>query len=404
MSFDAAAFWLAAGLLAYLYAGYPLLMTAAAALTRPRPRGPVHDRDLPRVTVIVTAFNEAPHIADRLENLLALDYPRERLDIVVASDGCTDGTVERARSFEARGVSVCAFAFRRGKPAMLNDLVPRAEGEIVVLADARQRFGRGALRSLVARFEDPAVGAASGELILEDARPDGGGAVGRGVGLYWKYEKHIRRVESRVDSMVGATGAIYAIRRALYRRIPEDTVLDDVVVPMEVVRAGRRVVFESAALAFDRVAAQAGEEFRRKTRTLAGGFQLFSRQRWLLNPRANRLWLQTVSHKGLRLLAPVLLVVALVTSARLAASSPFFAVALAAQAAFYAAAAVGAVLRARGRPSRLLGVPFTFCLLNLATIAGFWRFVAGRQAVTWERARAAAPTAGWMPRLRRVRS
>ena len=166
-----------------------------------------------------------------------------------------------------------AFAVRRGKAAVLNDVVPRASGAIVVLADARQRFEPDTVRALTRPFADPAVGAVSGELILTET-PDGP-TVGRGVGVYWRYEKLIRKSESRVDSTVGATGAIYAIRRELFEPIPEDTLLDDVLIPLRIVRRGYRVLFEPAARAWDRVAASAGEELARKVRTLAGNFQLF---------------------------------------------------------------------------------------------------------------------------------
>ena len=370
-------------LLAYVYLGYPLLMTAVAALRDPG-GGPASDAPAqwPIVTVIVTAYNEGPRIGPRIDNLLSLDYPRDRLEILIGSDGSTDSTVSQARAAAARGVHVHAFAVRRGKPAMLNHLVPRARGSIVVLADARQRFEKGALAALVARFHDPAVGAVSGALLLtQPATPT---AVGSGVGFYWRYETHIRRVESRIDSMVGATGAIYALRRHLFTPIPDDTILDDVLIPMQVMRAGYRVVFEGRAVAFDEVARHGREEFRRKARTLAGTFQLLSRHRWLLDPVRNRLWVQTLSHKALRLICPVLLAGALGSSVALA-DSPVYAGLAIAQVLFYLAAIQGAFSRHGGRWSRLLSVPYTFCLLNAATVVAFWRFAVTGQAVLWDR-------------------
>jgi glycosyltransferase involved in cell wall biosynthesis len=377
-----AVFWICALLLAYTHAGYPLLVGAWAAL-RPRPfrRGP----EAPRVSVLVPARNEAARIAGRIENLLALDYPPGRFEVLVGSDGSTDRTEQQARAHEGKHVRVLAFPTRRGKAAVLNALVPEARGEIVVLADVRQRFEPGALRALVAPFADPRVGAVSGELLL-GANP-GETAVGEGVGFYWRYEKFIRRSESRVDSTVGATGAIYAIRRRLFVPLPEDTLLDDVLVPMRIVRGGYRTVFEPAARAHDRAAATAGEEFRRKVRTIAGNFQLFARNRWLLDPRHNRLWLQVVSHKGLRLVSPVLLAGALAANVALIAS-PLYRATLAVQGAFYAAALTGAVLRNLRKRVPLLTVPYVICLLSWATIVAFARFCAGRQPVTWEPASA----------------
>lgn len=368
--------WTSAFLLAYTYVGYPLLIRRWASL---RARRCHVQNGTPTVSVVVVAHNEAREIEARIENLLSLDYPRDRLEILVASDGSTDGTAQWARAYEPAGVSVMAFEIRRGKPAVLNDLIAKARGEIVVLADARQRFERGGLRALVAPFADPEVGAVSGELILTP-NPEHT-AVGTGVGFYWRYEKFIRWSESQVDSSVGATGAIYAIRRELFERIPDDTILDDVLIPMRIVRRGYRVLFEPSARAYDRVASRAREEFARKVRTISGNFQLFAREGWLLNPRRNRLWFQTVSHKVLRLGSPLFFLVAFGTNFALAGEALYREMLLA-QLLFYAAALTGSALRNARRRLPLLSVPYTVCLLNWATVVAFYRFVSGRQPVT----------------------
>lgn len=378
MSIAEVVFWSALALLAYTYAGYPLLVTLAA---RRRPEAASDPDVLPHVTVVIAAYNEEARIRERIANLLEQDYPADRLDVLVGSDGSTDRTAEAVRATGSLHVSVVAFAFRRGKAACLNDLVPRASGDIVVFADARQAFAPDAVRRLVARFGDPRVGAVSGELLL---RPSGPSPVGEGVGLYWRYEKHVRRMESRVDSSVGATGAIYAIRRRLFTPIPADTVLDDVLIPMLIARQGYRVVFEGSALAYDATPPNGRGELARKARTLAGLFQLFSVHRWLLSPARNRLWLQTVSHKALRLCGPVLLAGMLLAS--IAADGLLFDLALGGQVAFYAAALAGGTFGLRGRRvPRLLALPWTFCLLNVAVCVACWRFATGSQRVTWER-------------------
>jgi poly-beta-1,6-N-acetyl-D-glucosamine synthase len=371
----------AIALLFYIYVGYPALMWMWAARRR---RIVASAPTEPLVSVIVVAHNEAARIGGRIENLLAIDYPRERLEIIIASDGSTDETVERARAFQDRSVVVHAFHQRRGKPAVLDEIVPTARGEIVVLADARQRFDAHALRALAAPFVDPRVGAVSGELVLTN---DTDATTGSGVGFYWRYEKLIRRSESGVDSTVGATGAIYAIRRSLFQQIPADTVLDDVLIPMNVVRRGFRVLFEADAVAYDRVAVTTREEFTRKVRTIAGNFQLFVRERWLFNPRRNRLWFQTVSHKAARLVTPLLHVVAFVANVPLAAD-PWLGLLLAVQTVFYASAFGGFLLRNARTRMRLLSVPYAICLLSWATVVAFVRYVSGRQEVTWERASA----------------
>jgi poly-beta-1,6-N-acetyl-D-glucosamine synthase len=379
-----ALFWAAVTALVYTFAGYPALICALARVAaRPVRRAPI----TPSVSVLVAAHNEADVIGGRIENCLALDYPADRLEVVVASDGSTDSTVEVARRYERQrsggpAVRVLAYAWRRGKPSVLNDSIPQCHGEIVVLADARQRYETDAVRRLAENFADPRVGAASGELLLKN---ETGAAVGDGVGAYWRYEKVIRRAESAVYSTVGATGAIYAIRRRLFAAIPADTLVDDVVIPVRIARRGFRVVFDARARAYDRAAATAREEYTRKVRTICGIAQLFARERWLWLP-THRLWLPAVSHKLLRLVTPFLMLTAFVTAALLAPGQPLYAIALVAQTALYAAAAGGAVLRDhRSGPARLLAVPYAFCLLNFTTLVALGRFLTGRQTVQWRK-------------------
>jgi poly-beta-1,6-N-acetyl-D-glucosamine synthase len=404
-------FWVALALLVYVYLGYPAIAWLRRHV-RPKPiaRAPIE----PHVTVVVVAYNEAHRIGRRIENLLSSDYPRERLAIIVGSDGSTDDTVDCALRYEDQGVTVRDFGQRRGKAAVLNDLVAAAEGEIVVLADARQRFEPGAIRTLVANFADVGVGAVSGELHLR--KRSGTSPGGEGTGFYWKYEKFIRANESWAGSTAGATGAIYAIRRDLFEPIPPDTILDDVLIPMQIVRKGYRVIFEAGARAHDLIAMNPREDFIRKARTIAGTFQLFSRYPWMLNPLRCRVWFEALSHKALRLAIPVLHVAVLAANVALV-GGVLYRVLLAGQAVFYAAALMGyfqarpersrrarierrRILRAdpgrrsyRDRrramraPRRLpvFMIPYTMCLLGWATIVGFSRIVARRQRVTWER-------------------
>ena len=385
-------FWISLLLLAYVYVGYPFVAAVRARL-RPKARhtAPIE----PLVSVIVVAHNEAERIAARIENLLALDYPRDRLQIVIGSDGSTDETAHCARQYENAIVSVQAFGERRGKAAVINSLVPLVGGEIVVFADARQRFDAGSLRALVANFADPSVGAVSGELML--ATTGATGAAGQGTAFYWRYEKFIRSAEARADSTIGATGAIYAIRRSLFEAIPSDTLLDDVLIPLRIVRRGYRVLFEAGARAYDTASATAQQEFVRKARTIAGLFQLFARERWLLNPRRNRLWFETVSHKALRLALPLLHASLLLANLALASAGWFYGGMLAGQLMFYAAALVGYAQRQARRRSFVFSVPCAICLLSWATVVGFVRFVTNRQQATWERV--SSPSASSAPAL-----
>jgi len=379
-----ALFWMSMLLLVYVYVGYPVIAAMRARLwTRPRERAPIE----PTVSVVVIAHNEAERIGKRIENLLALEYPRQKLEIVIGSDGSTDQTVERARRYERFGVIVRAFQQHRGKPAVVNALVPTVRGEIVVFADARQRFDSQTIRQLVANFADRHVGAASGELVITAA--DGTAAAGHGAALYWRYEKFIRSAEGRVDSTIGATGAIYAIRRELFEPIPDDTLLDDVLIPLRIVRRGYRVVFEPQARAYDGASSTALQEFVRKTRTIAGLFQLIAREGWLLNPFQNRLWFETLSHKVFRVALPMFHV-SLVASNIALADWGFFGLLLTLQMSFYALALIGFIQRNARRRAMVFSAPCAMCLLLWATIVGFYRFITHRQQVTWERVPAPA--------------
>ncbi len=374
-----ATFWLAALLLVYIYVGYPVV-ARLRALVKPHARvtAPLE----PHVSIVVIAYNEAERIEAKIQNLLALDYPADRLEILVGSDGSTDDTVACARRYESERVKVHAFHRRRGKPAVINALVPRTRGEIVVFADARQRFEPGAVRALVSNFADPSAGVVSGCLVLEER---GAAAAGHGSAFYWRYERLIRATESRSGSCVGATGAIYAMRRELFEPIPEDTILDDVVVPIRAVRRGYRILFEPNAKAYDSTSTTAVQEFTRKTRTIAGTFQLFAREPWLLNPARNPLWFETVSHKGLRLTLPLMHAALLAATVLLVGSGWLYQFAGAGQAVFYAAAAAGWTRRHAQRRMMALTLPYTICLLCWATVVGCARFLAKRQQVTWER-------------------
>jgi len=372
------AFWLAAAVVVYAYLGYPALILLAARLL---PAPPVRKDDTtPPVTVLIVARNEEAFLEEKLKSVLAIDYARDRLEIIVASDGSTDRTEAIAAGFASEGVRLLALPGPRGKAAALNDGVAAARNEILVLTDARQPVAPDAVRELVAFFSDPTVGAVSGELHLV-APP---GAPAQGVGLYWRYEKQVRRAESRFDSTVGVTGALYAVRKALFPRLDPRTILDDVAVPSQVVLAGYRVLFAPEARAWDRIPESPGREYRRKVRTLAGNYQLMALCPVLLNPFRNRLFWQLVSHKLSRLAVPWCLAVVLGTSAGLARGSLFYAAALAAQVALYTLAGLGWWRVRRRQPLRWASLPYTFALLNLAAARALLGFLRGTETATWK--------------------
>ena len=379
------AFWLSAAVVLYAYAGYPVLIALAARLW-PAPR--VRQEEItPAVTLILVVHNEEDCLEEKLGNALALDYPRERLEILVASDGSTDGTEAIAARFAARGVRLLALP-AGGKTAAINQAVPHARGDILVMTDARQALASDAVRRLVAYFADPTVGAVSGELHLV-ASP---GSAVEGVGLYWKYEKLLRRAESRFDSTVGVTGAFYALRKELFVPLDPRTILDDVAIPMRLALAGRRVLFAPEARAWDRVEPSAQREYRRKVRTLAGNYQLIALYPTFLHPLRNRLFWQLVSHKLLRLAVPWCLLVLLLASARLSvAGAALYRAVLTAQALFYLLAMTGWLQSRRRRPLRLTSVPYAFLLLNVAAARALAGFLRGTQTAAWRGAAARVP-------------
>jgi len=375
IGFASEVFAISALALVHVFAGYPLWV---AALARWRPR-PVQRRAwTPRVTAVLAVHDGAAHVRAKLEGLLALDYPAERLDIVVACDGCRDDTAACARALGDARIRVLEFAERRGKAACLNDAVAEARGEVLLMTDVRQRLEPDALRQLVANLGDAQVGAVGGQLRLFDAHT----GFARGIDAYWRYETLIRASESRSGSVIGVSGALYAMRRALFRPLPAGTVLDDVLVPMQVAAAGLRVVYEPAAVAWDGSSQQPREEQRRKIRTLAGNYQLVQLAPWLLLPWRNPLWFRFVSHKLLRLLAPWLLLALALSATLLATRHALFAATALGLLAALAAVVAGRLLPTLGgrRPVRLLTA---FCYLNLFAAQALLAFARNRRLHLW---------------------
>jgi len=378
-------FWIFLIAVIYTYFGYPLVVMAWSAF---KPWPVAKGNFEPAVSVIISVWNEEAVIARRIQNLLEQDYPKEKMEILIGSDGSSDRTAELARSFNDARVVFCDFKERRGKMAVLNDLVGRARHEVLVFGDGRQTFAPNAIRELVRNFADATIGAVSGSLVLSE----GEGGTGKGVGLYWRYEKFLRRAEGRIHSTVGVTGAIYAIRKELYCRIPEHVVLDDMYVPLKIIEAGRRVIFDEAALAFDKVAESSGEESRRKARTLFGNYQIFALFPGLFLPRKSPVAVQFFSHKFLRVVAPFLLIAIFLLNIALADHAAIYFWLMIGEFVFYLMAFAGGVLRHETRGLKrllrnLFYVPYVFCLLNFSAVLGFVRFLLKDQKATWEKAK-----------------
>ena len=374
-----ALFWVPFWLLVYIYLGYPLLVALLARFFGQEPRrAPI----TPSVSFVIPAYNEQAYLEQKIRNTLALDYPREQLEIIVASDGSTDRTNAIAGAFAGQAVRLIALPENVGKAAMLSQVVPRVRGEFVVFSDTSGELEPQALRQLIQRFADPRVGCVSG---LYRLKREGGDVRGEGEGLYWRYEMFLKRQESRLHSILGAHGALYAVRQTLFPALEPTAINDDYLVPMRIVAQGYRAVQEPHAVCREQELASLEGEFARRRRIAAGNCQQVILLRGLLHPRHGWVSFCFFSHKVLRTLAPFFLLATLLATPALVA--PWGMLAWVAQVLLYGAAGLGYLAQRRGRHIPLLSFPFYFCLGNLAMLAGLVNYMASGGRPAWERSR-----------------
>jgi cellulose synthase/poly-beta-1,6-N-acetylglucosamine synthase-like glycosyltransferase len=371
-------FWMSFAALVYTYVGYPLLL---AVLSRLRPRAIRRAEHTPVVSVIITAYNEERDLAAKLENTLALDYPAEKLEIIVASDCSTDGTDQIAAAYAGRGIRLHRQPERLGKTAAQNAAVALARGEILVFSDATSHYRPDVLRALVPNFADPIVGCVAGQLVYVDpARTN----VGRGSRSYWGYETFLKRHESRLGSLVGVSGCLYAVRRSAYVPL-YDEACSDFLIATKMVEQGLRAVYEPGAVCTEETNRRTDRELRMRVRIITRTVSDLWRHRGMMNPlRGGFYAVQLVSHKLLRYLVPFFLLGCLGASVLLAPRSDFFVAVLLLQAVFYGAAAAAWVLERCGARSGLLALPLYFVLANLASLIGVFKFLRGECYVRWE--------------------
>jgi len=377
-------FWLLFSVIFYCYFGYPLIILGLAKIFgRPIQKA----GQVLHVSVVISVYNEADVLERKISNLFSLDYPKDKIEILISSDGSTDRTNNILKGIKNEHFRFIENSQRRGKMANINRLLELARGEIVVFTDARQILAANAIWELVANFKDPKVGCVSGELFFSSK--DGGMA--KGINLYWNYEKFIRVQESRIHSMLGATGAIYAIRKELFTKIPENIILDDMFVPLQIIKKGYRAIVDGEAKAFDEVAESSAEEYQRKTRTLFGNYQIFGLFPELFIPLMSPIAFQIISHKLLRVLIPFFLIALFLINIALV-RRPFFNKAILLQIIFYLMAMMGGLARDKNYGIlkfvlKVCYVPYVFCLLNFSALVGFWKFLTRGQYVTWQKAR-----------------
>ncbi len=376
-------FWLCVALVLWVYAGYPLLLLAITRFSRRRPAP--HAAHEPMVTLIISAYNEAKVIRQKLENSLALDYPRERLEIIVISDCSDDETDAIVKEYEDRGVRLIRMAERGGKTAGLNFAVPQARGEVVIFSDANALYHSLTAHHLVRNFADPTVGCVTGESHYQVDENAADSAASEN--LYWRYELALKRMESAVSSLVGGDGAIYAIRKARFRQMRLED-LSDFVNPLQIVAQGYRNVYEPQAVSFEGGAESFEKEFHRKVRIVNRAWRGLWRVRQVLNPfRFGFFTLQVISHKLLRWLVPMFMAGALFANQFLLNSGKFYQAFAVLQISFYVLAMIGGLRSHRPSISKLFYVPYYFCLVNYASLLGIISNYRGQKFAVWNTVR-----------------
>ncbi len=374
-------FILSTVVLFYTYVGYPLLVYTVSLFKPQRSERGVFE---PAVTVIITAYNEEKDLPAKLENTLALEYPKDKLEIIVASDHSTDRTDEIVRSFESRGVKLYRQPERLGKTAAQNTAVEMAQGEIILFSDATTTYRPDVLRALLPNFNDRTVGCASGKLIYVDPANTG---IGTGARSYWSYETFLKEAESRACSLIGVSGCLYAVRRSAYVPMYPEA-CSDFLIATKIYEQGLKTVYEPGAVCTEETNRQAGRELQMRVRVITQTYTDLWRHLYMMNPlRSGFYAVQLFSHKVLRYSIPLWLTLLLVSSIILSFSYDLFLVILLLQLAFYGIAVLSWLLVKGGRSTALTAVPQYFVLANAASVIAFFRFIRGERLSTWETVR-----------------
>ena len=370
--------WSSVAAFGYVYLGYPLLVYLVSRLF---PKTVERGDFEPTVTILITAYNEEKDLRAKLENTLAIKYPSEKLEILVASDGSTDRTDEIVREFSARGIKLFRQEGRKGKTYTQNEAVKRAAGEIILFSDATTVYQSDVLEKILPNFADQTVGCVAGKLIyVDDSRSD----VGAGARRYWNYETFIKESESRACSLIGASGCLYAVRKSVYQPMYAEACSDFLICTI-VYRQNFRSVYEPAAVCVEETNRRSDKELQMRVRVIAQTFTDLWRNREMLNPfRSGFFAVELVSHKLLRYLAPIFLLMIFSASLLLAFSSIFFLALLFLQILFYAASLIGWLLEYRNRKSGIFVIPLYFLLTNLASLIGIYKFLRGERFAQWE--------------------
>jgi cellulose synthase/poly-beta-1,6-N-acetylglucosamine synthase-like glycosyltransferase len=371
-------FWTSVAALFYAYAGYPLLVYLVSRIAPKRVKRGAFE---PKVTILITAYNEEKAIRQKLENTFLIDYPAEKLEILVASDGSTDKTDAIVKEFAARGVRLFRQEGRVGKTVTQNNAVLEAAGEIILFSDATTDYRADVLREILPNFADESVGCVAGKLIYFDASDSN---VGKGAKSYWNYETFLKESESRACSLIGASGCLYAVRKSAYRPMYPEACSDFLICTV-IYEQGLRSIYEPRAICMEDTNRQTGKEMQMRVRVILQTFTDLWRNRRMLNPlRSGFYAVELVSHKVLRYAVPLFLLLIFVSNAVLFPVSLVFDLLFLAQVAFYLLAFVGWAFEKAGVRVGVLAIPHYFVLANLASVFGFYKFLRGERFAAWE--------------------
>ncbi|AMP97184.1 Putative transmembrane glycosyltransferase [Pedobacter cryoconitis] len=382
-------FWISIFLIVYTFVGYGFMLYLLVKIKRlfSKPFAFKTDAVLPTVTLMVAAYNEEDIIEDKIRNTLELDYPEDKLQLIFITDGSSDQTAAKVGNFKE--ITLLHQDLRAGKMAAIKRAIPLINGAITVFTDANTFLNAEAIRELVKHYQNPKVGAVAGEKrILVEASADASSA---GEGFYWKYESKLKKLDYELYSNVGAAGELFSIRTALYQPVESDTIIDDHMIAMRIAENGYVIAYEPGAYAMETASADVKEELKRKIRIAAGGMQSILRLKKAANPFRNFVFtFQYISHRVLRwTIVPVLLILVFILNGLIAFSKPvvFYQYLFALQVLFYVLSMIGFYFEQRNIRVKALFVPYYFCMMNYAVLAGILRYYQKNQSAAWEKSK-----------------
>jgi len=374
--------WTSVGAIAYSYCLYPLILLAGVKMRGSSTKQITVANDLPLVSLVVSAYNESAVLEDKIRNMIESDYPSDKIEYIVGSDGSTDRTPEILDRLARPNLKPFIFKLRRGKAAVLNELVANSVGDILIFTDANTMFARDTIRLLVSRLSEKEIGGVCGEMILQN---EGISVGGFGESTYWNYENVLKDVESNFQTIIGATGGVYAIRRSLFRSLPTNkVVVDDFLIPVQVVTQGYSMVYEPKAHAYEKISGSVGGEFKRRVRISAANFHGFSEFSHLLHPRYRFVAFSLWSHKIVRWRTPFLLIAIFILTMLLGGQSPLYRGVLIAEWIVIGLGLLGFLAERFHVRIGFLGFPYYFMAMNGALLVGFLKFLVGKQRPTWD--------------------